>query len=410
MKRRALEGIRVVDLSHVLAAPTCTLFLADLGAEVIHVEPPHGDDAREFGPYLGEYDKNRSGYFISLNRNKKSLVLDLKQEAGRGILRRLIELSDVLVENFRPTTMRKLGFGWEELQKINPRLVYASISGFGQNTLPGYDERPAYDMVAQAYSGLMSITGPEGGPPCRVGSSVGDIIAGHQAVIGILSALIHREKTGRGQHYDGAMVDGLFAVLENAVVRYTITGEIPGPLGSVHPSITPFQGFQTRDSWIIIPIGNDGLWRTFCGVIGRDDLLEDRRFETNLKRTMHRRELEAILAEVLKARTTAAWGNLFDEAGLPWSPINNMKEISEDPHIHHRKMLVQVHQPGVGPVRIAGSPIHLSETPGEVYAPAPALGEHSEEILRDLLGFSAEKIEELIRGRVIGSPRDPGQR
>jgi CoA:oxalate CoA-transferase len=392
---RALEGIRVVDLSHVLAAPTCTMFLADLGAEVIHIEPPHGDDSREFGPFAGEHDKNRSGYFISLNRNKKSMVLNLKHEKGRKILRELIEVADILVENFRPTTMKKLGFGWEEIQKINPRMIYASICGFGHHTLPGYDTRPAYDMVAQGYSGIMSITGPEGGPPCRVGSSVGDIIAGHQAVIGILAALFNREKTGRGQHHDGAMIDGLFAILENAVVRYTIEGTIPGPLGSAHPSITPFQGFETRDSWIITPIGNDNLWATFCQVIEREDLTNDPRFATNPQRTNNKEELIPILEAELKKRTTKEWSEIFENSGLPYSPINNMKEICEDPHISYRNMLVEIEQPGIGTVKMAGSPIHLSETPGEVYAHAPLLGEHSEEVLRTILRYSQEEIERL---------------
>ena len=283
---RALEDIRVIDLSHVLAAPTATMFLADLGAEVIHIEPPRGDDAREFGPFVGEPGKNRSGYFISLNRNKKSMVLDLRQEKGKRILRELIKISDVLVENYRPSTMRKLGFGWEEIQRINPRIIYASICGFGHDSLPGYDSRPSYDVVAQGYSGLMSITGPEGGPPCRVGSSVGDIIAGHQAVIGILAALRYRERTGHGQHYDGSLVDGLFAVLENAVIRYTATGEVPEPLGSRHPSIIPFQGFRTKDSWIIVAIGNDLLWAKFCRLINHPDLsrrspVQDKPFENS---------------------------------------------------------------------------------------------------------------------------------
>lgn len=400
---RALEGIRVVDLSHVLAAPTCTMFLADLGAEVIHIEPPHGDDSREFGPFAGKHDKNRSGYFISLNRNKKSMVLNLKHEKGKKILRELIEVSDILVENYRPTTMKKLGFGWEEIQKINPRMIYASICGFGHDTLPGYDTRPAYDMVAQGYSGIMSITGPEGGPPCRVGSSVGDIIAGHQAVIGILAALFNREKTGRGQHHDGAMIDGLFAILENAVVRYTIEGMIPGPLGSAHPSITPFQGFETRDSWIITPIGNDNLWATFCQVIEREDLTYDPRFATNPQRTNNKGELIPLLAVELKKRTTREWSEIFENAGLPYSPINNMKEICEDPHISYRNMLVEIDQPGIGTMKIAGSPIHLSETPGEVYAHAPLLGEHSEEVLRDILRYSQEEIERLKEEGVINN-------
>jgi len=200
----ALKGVRVIDLSHVLAGPTATMILGDLGAEIIHVEPPKGDDAREYGPYVGRVDKDRSAYFISLNRNKKSLVLDLKQEKGKAILRELIAVGDVIIENFRPGAMEALGFGWEDVQRINPRIIYASISGFGHDALPEYASRPAYDVVVQAYSGLMSITGPEDGPPCRVGSSVGDIIAGHQAVIGILAALYYRTLTGRGQRYDGA--------------------------------------------------------------------------------------------------------------------------------------------------------------------------------------------------------------
>jgi CoA:oxalate CoA-transferase len=398
---KALEGIRVIDLSHVLAAPICTMFLADLGAEVIHVEPPQGDDAREFGPFVGEPDKNRSGYFISLNRNKKSMVLNLKHEKGKKILSELIKVSDVVVENFRPTTMKKLGFDWENIQKINPGVIYASICGFGHDSLPGYDTRPAYDMVAQGYSGIMSVTGPEGGPPCRVGTSVGDIVAGHQAVIGILAALMHREKTGRGQHHDGAMVDGLFAVLENAIVRHTISGDIPGPLGSAHPSITPFQGFKTKDSWIITPIGNDHLWATFCKEIEREDLIDDPRFETNPLRNQNKGELIPILSVELEKRTTREWVDIFDVAGLPYAPINNMKEICEDPHIKHRNMLVEIDQPGVGRMKISGSPIYLSETPGEVYAPAPLLGQHSEEVLREVLKYSNEEINQLKEEGVI---------
>lgn len=399
---RALENIRVVDLSHVLAAPTCTMFLADLGADVIHIEPLQGDDAREFGPFSGSAGKNNSGYFISLNRNKKSLALDLKHPKGKKILAELIGISDVVVENYRPTTMRKLGFSWEELQRINPRIIYASISGFGHDSLPGYDARPSYDMVAQGYSGLMSITGPEGGPPCRVGSSVGDIFAGHQATIGILAALIQREKTGRGQHYDGAMIDGLFTVLENAVVRYTICGEVPGPLGSAHPSIAPFQSFPTLDdSHIIIALGNDNLWKSFCDLIGREDLSDHPKFATNPLRTQHRKELEQALIPEFKKKSRKEWLDLLGKAGLPHSPANNMKEICEDPHIAYRNMLVEIDQPRVGKIRIVGSPIRLSETPGEVYAPAPLLGQHSEEILEKLLGYKKEEIESLKDENVI---------
>ena len=398
---RSLEGIRVVDLSHVLAAPTTTMYLADLGAEVIHIEPPQGDDSREFGPFAGQPDKNRSGYFISLNRNKKGMVLDLRQERGKEILRQLIKVSDIVVENYRPTTMRKMGFGWDELRKINPRIIYCSISGFGQDTLPEYAQRPSYDMVAQAYSGIMSITGPEGGPPCRVGSSVGDIIAGTQSVVGILAALIYREKTGRGQHLDMSMIDGLFATLENAVARYTINGDIPKPLGGIHPSITPFQGYQTADSWIIAAAGTDQLFVKFCKVIGLEHLSGDPRFITNPLRTKNRKELNTILEPVMKTKTTEEWEKIFEEASVPYSPINNLQQICEDPHIQYRGMLVEIDQPVVGKMRISNSPIRLSETPGQVYAPAPLLGQHSEDVLREVLGYSQAEIDKLKETGVI---------
>ena len=393
---RALEGLRVTDLSHVLAAPTASMFLADLGADVIHVERDLGDDAREFGPFIGGHDKNRSGYFISLNRNKKSIVLDLKSEAGKAVLRDLIKVSDVVLENFRPDTMEKLGFGWEAIRRLNPRAIYCSICGFGHDSLPEYGSRPAYDMVAQAYSGLMSITGPEGGPPCRVGSSVGDIIAGHQAVIGILAALVHREKTGRGQYVDIAMVDSLFSVLENAVARYMNAGEIPGPLGGAHPAITPFQGFRTKDGqWVIAAIGNDKLWAQYCRLLGREDLTDHPKFKSNPLRTDNRKELIPILQAEMEKKTAAEWLAIFEKAHIPYSPINNLKQICEDAHIAHRNMLVDIEQPVVGPMKVCGSPLKLSETPGEVYAPAPMLGEHTEEVLRGTLGYSPERIAQL---------------
>jgi CoA:oxalate CoA-transferase len=401
--KRALEGIRVIDMSHVLAAPTTTMFLADLGAEVIHLEPPHGDDAREYGPFAGTPGKNHSGYFISLNRNKKSMVLNLKLEKGREILREMIKISDILVENFRPSTMGKMGFGWEELQQLNPRLIYAAISGFGHDSPPEYASRPSYDMVAQAYSGLMSITGPVGGTPCRVGSSVGDIISGQQATIGILAALAYREKTGRGQFYDGSMVDGLFSVLESAVARYTMTGTIPGPLGGAHPSITPFQAFRTRDSWVIVAAGNNVLWTKLCRILNRGDLINDPRFANNHLRTENQPKLSEIITTELVEKTTAEWIEIFEKEQIPCSPINNIKQICEDPIIRHRNMLVTVDQPDAGPIRIAGSPIRLSETPGRVESPAPLLGEHSEEVLMTVLGYDRTRIEALKAEGVINA-------
>ena len=377
------------------------MMLADLGAEVIHIEPPQGDDAREYGPYIGQVDIDHSGYFISLNRNKKSLVLNLKHPQGKRILTELIKISDVLVENYRPGTLKELGFGWDEIQRLNPRIIYASISGFGHDTLPEYASRPSYDIVAQAYSGLMSITGPENGAPCRVGSSIGDIIAGHQAVVGILAALYSRNVSGRGQYYDGSMVDGLFSILESAVMRYTVNGEIPAPLGTAHPTITPFEAIQTRDSWLVIPIGNDKMWARFCAALGRPDLSQDARFKTNNLRSNHRKELSAILNQEMKKKTTADWIAIFDTESLPYSPINNIQQICDDPYIKYRQMLVEIDQPGIGKMKVVGSPIHLSENPGEVYAGAPLLGQHTEEVLKNLLNMTPEEIGILRKEGVV---------
>ena len=398
---RALEGIRIVDLTHVLAGPIATMILADLGAEVLHIEPPHGDDAREFGPFAGEADKNRSAYFVSLNRNKKSVVLNLKHEKGKQILRELIKISDVIIENYRPTTMPELGFDWAEIQKINPAIIYASISGFGRDTPPEYGSRPAYDIIAQAYSGFMSITGPEDGAPCRAGASIGDIFAGHQAAIGILAALMHRQKTGRGQYYDGSMVDGLLSVLENAVVQYTTGHRIPKPLGSAHPSIAPFQTIPTRDGWMVIAIGNDIIWERFCTAIGREDLSQRPEYKTNSLRSRNRKTLMEIIEKEMVKRTTRAWSRILERESIPHSPINNIKQVCEDPCINHRKMLAEIEQPQMGRIKIAGSPIHLSETPGQVYAPAPLLGEHTGEILKNLLGYSDADISRLQEENVI---------
>lgn len=399
----ALEGIRITDLSHVLAAPFCTMVLADLGAEVIKVEPPIGDDSREFGPFVKEKEGNnlQSGYFISINRNKKSICVNLKAEEGKEILRKLIKISDVVVENYRPGTMKKLGFSFEEMKKINPRIIYCSICGFGHDALPEYATKPAYDMVAQAYSGLMSITGPEGGPPCRVGTSVGDIVAGHQAVIGILSALWYRQKSGVGQHVDISMVDGLVYILENAIARYFIKGEVPQPLGTAHPTITPFQAFATKDSWIITPIGNDTLWAGFCNAIGSPELIDNPKFKTNRLRTENKKELIPLLEEKMKTKTTDEWIEIFEKYNLPYSPLNTIDKVVEDPNINYRKMIAEIDQPKVGKMKIIGTPFHLSETPGSVRTHAPLLGEHTDEVLTNLLNYSPEDLKRLRENNVI---------
>jgi len=403
---KALEGLTVVDLSHVLAAPFCTMILADLGANVIKVEPPIGDDSRAFGPFVTEKEdpsKKQSGYFISINRNKRSTCVDLKTGDGQAILRDMIIKADVVVENFRPSTMKKLGFGYDELKKMNPGIIYCSICGFGHDALPELASTPAYDMVAQAYSGLMSITGPLGGPPVRVGSSIGDIMAGHQGAIGILAALQYRQKTGLGQHVDISMVDGLVYTLENAIVRYTLENDVPVPLGSAHPTITPFQGFEASDGkYVITPIGNDSLWVKFCKVIGRADLTDHELYRTNGLRTKHRSTLIPIIEHEMKKRTAAEWIATLTAAGLPNSPINTIDQVVTDRNLHHRDMIVTVEQPKVGPVTMAGSPFRMSETPGTVHGPAPMLGEHTREVLSEYLGYDQARIDELVKkGAVI---------
>ncbi len=402
MKAKSLEGIRIADLSHVLAAPTTSMILADLGAEVIHIEPPSGDDARQFGPFI----EGQSAYFISINRNKKSVVIDLKKPEGKRVLRDLIRVSDVVLENFKPGTMKDLGFSYEDCRGINERIIYASISGFGHDAPPSYTGKPAYDMIAQAYSGLMSICGPEGGPPVRVGTSIGDIISGHQCAISILSALRHRDRTGEGQRIDHSMVDGLLYILENALVRYTVAGDIPEPLGTMHPSITPFQAFPTKDSWIVVAVGNDAIWARFCTVLEMPELIDNERFKTNVLRTRNRDPLIRILEKTLKKRNTVEWLGVLQSNNVPCSLIHSIEQIARDPVVAHRQMLVTVQQPGVGQVKIAGSPFRMSNTPGLVYSHAPLLGEHSIEVLRDVLKYSDDSIRVLREKNVIYSSED----
>jgi CoA:oxalate CoA-transferase len=398
---RSLNGVRVIDLSHVLAMPTCTMILGDLGAEVIKIEPFWGDDSRDFGPWIDKHGKNRSGYFISLNRNKKSIALDLKTDKGKEILRDLIKVSDVITENFRPTTMRKLGFGWEEIHDINPKIIYASICGFGHDSIEEYAARPAYDMVAQAYSGIMSLTGPLGGPPCRIGTSSGDITAGHLCAMGILAALYYRHKTGKGQYVDVAMVDGLFSMLIDAFNYYTVEGTITEAQGTMHPQITPSQAFKTKDDWVIIAAQNDSLWSKYCKVMNREDLINKSIFKTNSLRTKNRKELLAILEPLMAKKTTKEWIDLFKKEDFPAFPINDIGAMVESPEIRYRKMIREVSQPGLKNIKISGTPFNLSETPGDVYAPAPRLGEHSESLLRSILAYSQEEIDKLKAEKVV---------
>ena len=372
-----LAGIRVIDLTRVLAGPYCTMVLADLGADVIKVERPGiGDDARHIGPFI----KDKSAYFMSLNRSKQSIALDLKDDADREIFLQLLESADVLVENYRAGTMDKLGLGWDALSEKFPRLIFAAVSGFGQ-TGP-YAKKPAYDMVVQAMGGIMSLTGHPGAPPTRVGSSIGDITAGLFTTIGINAALYERENTGRGKFVDVSMLDSQVAILENALARYTATGEVPGPLGARHPSITPFEAFEAADGYMVIAAGNDALFRGLGESLGRPELAEDLRFVSNTLRCEHAGELKVQIEAVLTGNTCAHWLETFEAAGIPCGPINNIEQVLADPQIIFRNMIVTADDLDVGEVRMGGNPIKLSGVADPATrTPAPGLDEHRHEIL-----------------------------
>lgn len=393
-----LKGIRVLDLSWVLSGPFATMVLCDLGAEVIKVERREGGDlARGNGPFLDEV----SSYFLSLNRGKKSITIDLASQRGRQLLLELVKHADVLVENFVPGTMKRLGLDYEVLKEQNPRLIYAACSGFGQ-TGP-YAQRPALDVIIQGMGGIMSITGEPNGPPLRPGASLGDIVAGLFTAIGVLAALQERERTHQGQTVDISMLDCQVALLENAFARYFATGEVPRPLGTRHPVFTPFQAFETKDGYIVLAMvgGVGDQWPLYCATIGRIDLIDDPRFLTGGLRTQHYEELEPILAEAMKTRTTQEWLEALGGVGIPCGPINTIPQVAADPQIRHREMIVEVPHPRLGWTKVTNSPIKLSRTPCSVERPEPEIGQHTEEVLCEILGMQAEEIRELREAQVI---------
>ena len=354
-----LAGVTVVDLTRVLAGPYATMVLADLGARVIKVEHPRGDDARHIGPFVA----GESAYFASVNRGKESAVVDLKDADGRRRFDSLLDGADVLVENFRPGVLERLGYGWASLHERWPRLVYAAVSGFGASG--PYAARPAYDMVVQGMGGIMSITGQTGGPPTRVGTSVGDITAGLFTTIGVLAALRDRDRTGQGQMVDVAMLDCQVAILENAIARFAATGEVPGPIGSHHPSIAPFGSFRAADGWLIIAAGNDALFSALCDLLDRPALAADALFATNANRTAHREELAAALEDALAVDTVERWLERLSAAGIPSGPINDVAGVLDDPQVQHRHMVATIDDPDspLHGLRVAGNPIKLSAHP-----------------------------------------------
>ena len=386
-----LEGIRVLDLSRILAGPFCTMMLGDMGAEVIKVENPvGGDDTRGWPPF---YDGGESSYFQSVNRNKKSLTLNLKAEEGKAILKGLVEKSDVLIQNFRPGAIERLGFDWDTCHALNPRLIYASVSGYGQSG-PS-KERPAYDILLQGEGGLMSITGAEGGGGFKTGIAIADLTTAMFATQGILLAIIARERTGEGQYVDTAIQDGQAALMSHAAGNFFATGTPPGRLGNRHPSIAPYRDFPCSDGELIVAAANDSLWQRFARAIGRADLADDSKWDTNAARVSGRDELEAEIEETMRARTRAEWAEIVSDAGVPCGPVRTIEELCADPQIHHREMVVEMEHARTGALKVMGNPMKLSDTPGELRMPPPLLGEHTEEVLSGLLGKSDGEIAAL---------------
>ena len=379
-KAGPLSGILVVDLSRILAGPYCTMLMAELGARVIKVEPPgKGDDAREYGPF----QKGKSTYFASVNRGKESIALDLKAPADKRIFDALLEKADVLVENFRPGTMEKLGYGWDSLHKRYPKLIYAAASGFG-HTGP-YSTHPAYDMVVQGLGGIMSITGHPGQPPVRIGMSIGDIGAGLYTSVAVNAALLHREKTGEAMKVDIGMLDCQIALLENAVMRHTVTGEIPGPLSARHPTITPFEAFTAADGSLIIAAGNDSLFVKLCAAIGRPDVAAAPEYKTNALRLASQPQLKAILDMELSKKPMAAWIDILEAAGVPCGPINNIAQAIAHPQVAARNMIIDVDDPVAGPLKLVGNPLKMSAFQDPATRdPAPDLDADRSAILREL--------------------------
>jgi len=394
---KPLENIKVLDLSRVLVGPFCTMILSDLGAEVVKLEVPGtGDDSRSFGPFKN----GRSLYFLSINREKKSISLNLKTERGKDIFRDLVKQFDVLMENFRPGTMEKLGVGYDTLKEINPGLIYAAASGYGHS---GPDAKKAsYDILAQAMGGMMSITGWPDTPPTRVGMSLGDITASLYAAIGILAAIQYRNATGKGQKVDVSMLDCQVSILENAITRYQVEGRSPGPIGNRHPTISPFQAFKASDRYFVIGCGNDSLFRRLCEAIGRKDLLMRKDFATNDLRTQN---LEALVFELDKSfcqKTADEWVEVIDRAGVPCGPINTIDKVLAEPQVNARKMIATVEDKQAGQIKIAGNPIKMSCLEDSTFrGPAPEIGEHNTDVFTRMLGLSKEEVNALKQHGVV---------
>ena len=396
IEQKPLKGIRVIDLTRVLAGPFCTMNLADLGAEVIKIEVPgRGDDSRGFAPMMPGGD---SGYFYSVNRGKKSVTLDLHTAEGAELLKKLASKSDVVVENFSPGTMERFGVGYAQLSAANQAIIMCSISGFGQRGPMA--SAPAYDIVAQALGGTMSITGYPGGDPLRCGVSIGDLSGALYGIIGILAALRTRDATGKGQHVDIAMLDCQVAMLEDAIARFSVTRKIPGPLGTRHPSITPFQQFRASDGFFVAGAGNESIWQRMCDAIGLPELKKDALFALNADRTANHADLEKILVAHFANGTRDHWLKKLADANVPCAPIANVEEVTQNPHLKEHRMILRADHPSFEGLIVPGSPLRNPESTATPDTRAPKLGQHTDEVLEALLGLSKSDLADL-RSRSI---------
>jgi len=394
-----LGGIRVIDLSRIVAGPLATQILSDYGAEVIKVEHPRGgDDSRHWAPPRAP--DGQASYFFAVNRGKQSITIDLKHARGRALVVDLVRGGDVLVENFKPGTMDDLGLGYEVLRAVNRRLVYCSISGFGQ-TGP-YRERAGYDAIMQGFTGLMAITGEPDGAPVKTGVALVDVITALYAHGAILAALHHRARTGEGQYLELSLMECGIAALINAATAYLVGGEVQGRWGSAHPSLVPYQAFRARDGYLMVGAGNERLWRTFCDVLGDGEMARDARFDSNAKRVAARGELVERIEASLAARSRDEWVQAFSAAGLPAGPINDIAQVFADPQVRHRAMAVEVDHPTAGRVRLPGMPVKFATTPARGQGPPPLLGEHTDQVLRCVLGLTAAAIAELRASGAVG--------
>ena len=400
----ALAGFRVLDLSRILAGPWSSQMLADLGAEVIKIERPfEGDDTRGWGPpYMPDEAGNpgsESAYFHSANRGKQSVCIDMSSPEGQDLIRELVQHCDVLIENFKVDGLKKYGLDYASLKLVNPKLVYCSITGFGQ-TGP-YRERAGYDFMIQAMGGLMSVTGEPDGEPMKVGVALADVLTGLYAANAIQAALIHQLRSGEGQYIDLALLDVQVATLANQAMNYLASGVNPSRLGNAHPNIVPYQAFKTRDGFIILAIGNDAQFARFCELGGRDDLAGDERYRKNTHRVKNRAALLPQIIEIMQTRTTEDWLDVLNQRGIPCGPINNLDQVFSDPQLQHRQMLLQLDHPGVGKVASVANPINLSVTPPTYDRPPPMLGQHTDQVLQRLLKMDQDSINRLRTQKVI---------